>query len=127
MATIQSTPAKATPKAVKVDPIVVRRNSYTDVSGKTSDTIVVHKLGADANFKGYAYNGGAEKVKQLFRADKDGDSILLELLKFAIEKGMSMENAETSVNLLASQFMAFKDAVASNNHQHGDDEGFESA
>lgn len=127
MATVNSTPAKKVVPVAKVDPIVVRRSSYQDPNGNTKDTIVVHKLGQDTNFKGYALNGGAEKIKQLFRADKDGDSVLLELLKFCIEKGMSMKEADMSVNLLASQFMAYKDAVASDNHQHGDDEGFESA
>lgn len=127
MATINSTPAKKATPAVKVDPIVVRRSSYQDPNGNTKDTIVVHKVGQDSNFKGYALNGGAEKIKQLFRADKDGDSVLLELLKFCIEKGLSMRDAETSVNLLASQFMAYKDAVASDAHQHGDDAEFSDA
>jgi len=127
MATVNSTPVQKNRPAVKVDPLVVRRSNYQDNNGNSKDTIVVHKVGQDQNFKAYAYNAGADKVKQLFRTDKDGDSILMELLKFAIEKGLSMKDAEASVNLLASQFVGYKDAVAEQNHQHGDDEDFQSA
>ncbi len=87
-------------------PMIVERRTYNN-----NPMIVVYRQGTEKNFKGYAFNASATKVKQLMEMDKDGDSVLLELVKFAIDGGFPFDKAEHAVNKLAQQFAAYKEAT----------------
>ena len=72
---------------------------------------IVCKEGQEENFKAYSYNSGVPKVDALFSPDKDGDSILLEMAKFAINNGVSIEKIQSAVDGLSEGFAKFKDSL----------------